>query len=374
MPGPVLISEKQADYQDTERSTAQTVAAMGAHVKDSVRDPEVRRVAAECLRSARSHSVPDLARAAWQWCKSNIEFVPDEVQLYQLLGRTGELELLISPAVMVRTRIKKGDCDCFSMMLCVLLTCLDIRPLIRTFKCDSDSPWRWSHVCAAAALPDGSYLNLDASHGDYPGWTVPRRDVYESQFWDMNGNKVGGNMRGLNGYVRESGWTGSEMTSSGRVAGPYPSLDVMTAYRRRGLNAIAAGKFGMGDLESDAAAIAATGGDNTPGPNYIDSITGDLVSGATGQVLIPGSQNPSVGGGGSFNWSNLFGQLLNSGSHLASQAIGSGAQVLPNGNVLLPSGQVVSGSPASSLGISSNALLIGGLLVGGLILVSVLKK
>jgi len=166
--------------------------------------------------------------------------------------------------------------------------------------------------------------------------------------------------RGLSGYVRESGWTGSEMTSSGRVAGPYPNLDVMTAYRRRGLNAIADGKYGMGALD-DA-------------PDFQDS-TGQWINGQTGQPYGGGDySSSSSSSGGGFNWSNLVGQLLGSGTRLASQAIGSGAQVLPNGNVLLPSGQVVSSSPASSLGISSNTLLIGGLLVGGLILVSVLKK
>jgi len=314
----------------------------------------------------------------WEWVKRNIRFESDESQLARMLGRHDELELLISPSVLLRARDKAGDCDDFTMLCCSMLAALGVTPLIKTYKCDRSDPGRWSHVCAAAVLEDGTVFPVDASHGEYPGWEVPAQDVYESQLWDMNGNKTGGPMRqrGLSGYVREPGWTGSEMTSSGRVTGPYPSLDVMTAYRRRGLNAIAAGKYGMGDLESDAAAIAATGGDNTPGPNYIDSITGDLVSGATGQVLIPGSQNPSVAGGGGSSsvWANLFGQLLNSGTRLASQEIGSGATVLPNGNVLLPSGQVVSGSPASSLGISSSTLLIGGLLVGGLILVSVLKK
>jgi len=385
MPGPVLISERQADYQNTEVSTAQTIRDMCAHVRAATQDPLVRRVALEIsgvplsvwAAGACPLSRRQLAEKVWAWCKRNIKFVPDEEQIWKLLGRREELELLISPSVMLRPELlehvrgykgMEGDCDCFVMTAMSLLACLGVPPLFETLKCDVDSPWRWSHICAGALLEDGSIFPVDASHGEYAGWRVPGRDIFESQLWDMNGNKVsGGNMRGLSGYVRERGWTGSEMTSSGRVAGPYPNLDVMTAYRRRGLNAIADGKYGMGACVGgfDEYGMACT--DFTP-------ITSDPTATAQALQYLNSTSAGSAPSSGGSSWANLFGQLLNSGTRLASQEIGSGATVLPNGNVLLPSGQVVSGSPASSLGISSSSLLIGGLLVGGLILVSVLKK
>lgn len=315
----------------------------------------------------------ELAQCVWGWLKSNLKFETDESQLARTLGRGDELELLIAPSVIVRARVKAGDCDDFTMLGCAMLAALGVPPLIKTFKCDRREPWRWSHVCAAAKMEDGSIIPLDASHGSHFGWQIPDHDIFESQLWDMNGNKVAGGrtMRsGLAGYVPDPGWTGSETTTvSGPSAGAYPSTEFLRQYypgprRLRNLNAIANGKFrrrGMGDDGSGI--ISAIGGD-------LD--TGEIIG---GDSPFNPTITPTVGStssGSSFNWGNLLGNLLNSGTRLASQAIGSGAQVLPNGNVLLPSGQVVAGSPTVStgLGISTQTLVIGGLVLAAVLLVS----
>jgi hypothetical protein len=39
-------------------------------------------------------------------------------------------------------------------------------------------------------LADNFALPMDASHGRYPGWSVPRRDIQRMQVWDMSGNPV----------------------------------------------------------------------------------------------------------------------------------------------------------------------------------------
>lgn len=192
--------------------------------------------------------------------------------------------------------------------------------------------------------------------------------------------------RGLSGYVSEPQWTGNEMTTvSGKVAGPYPSGDVMRYWysappqaRAAGLQRIAKGKYtGMGDLctvyNDDGSCAAYSSGD----------FSSDLPPGATitttPTVYVPvgGGSSGSSGGSSSsssgFSFGNFLNTLLGDSAKLTSQAIGSGGTLLPNGNILLPSGQVIAGTPASS-GISSSTLLIGALLIGGVVLVASMKK
>ena len=195
MTQPVSISEVQADYQDTEKSTAQTVKEMGWHVQSALHDPAVYAAALDACGNGIvfwDGSAKRKAEGVWAWLKNNVQFLSDETQLQATMGRGEELELLIAPSVLVRADAKAGDCDDFTMLACAMLSCLGVPSLIKTFKCDRSEPWRWSHVCAAAVLEDGSIFPLDASHGDYPGWEVPPVDQFEVALWDMNGNRVGG--------------------------------------------------------------------------------------------------------------------------------------------------------------------------------------
>ena len=395
MQAPVInISEFQADHLDTEASTAQTIKGvpghkgMVGHIRDAVQDPEVMRAAVDSVVDQPAQSQADICRCVWTWLKRSIRFVQDDDQLRALLGREGELELLISPSVMVRpelleqargVREMQGDCDCFTMMGCSMLACLGIQPLIKTYKCDADSPWRWSHVCAAGLLDDGSIFPCDASHGTYAGWEVPAGAVFESCLWDMNGNKVGGSKmpRGLSGYVADPGWTGNEMTSWGRVAGPYPSQDVMTAWypyasRKKGLGAIARGKYrGMGDCVAgfdefgqactDFSPITNNPTDTAAAINYLYSAP----AGATLPATLPGASAP-------INWSSIINSLTTAGTQLGKQAL------LPAGAVLLPNGTVAYANQAGQNPLTASSftqylpmLAIVGV---GILALSMLKK
>lgn len=398
MTSPIVITERQADYLDTERSTAQTVQEMCGHIRAAAGDPLVRAVALEVVDG-------DPLQSVWAWCKKNIRFVTDEEQLEKLLGRRDELELLISPSVLMRARDRQGDCDDFTMMVCAMLRCLGITPLIKTFKCHREEPWRWSHVCAAALLPDGSVFPLDASHGEFCGWEVPKQDQFKTQLWDMNGRKVGApqgmgstrRSRGLSGYVSDRNWTGTpETTVRGPHAGAYPSLDFTRMYsgRRSGLGAIARGKFGMGAIVCDDSGIncyddgttsapAPVNTDpnyfanlsldyNAPGANYIDTVTGQPINGATGQIISnPTAAQLAAASSSSFNLSNFLSSLIAPATALTAKALTPGAQVLANGSILLPNGQVVAGTPAVS---SSNVLLIGGIVIAAVLVLSMGKK
>lgn len=396
MASPVLISELQADLTNSDISTEQTVRAMAAHIRAALTDPAVQGIAAliGSPLAAPMGSRREIAGRVWAWLKQNVRFVTDEEQLERLLGRTDELELLISPPVLLRARVRQGDCDDFTMTACALLLALGCPALIKTFKCDRGEPGRWSHVCAAAVLEDGAVFPVDASHGDYAGWEVPARDVYQSQLWDMRGNKVGATMRkrgGLGGYVREPEWTGSEMTTvSGAVAGPYPGQDIMRAYypgpaspavRSCGLKQIARGKYGMGDCITDSQgndycspSTASNGIDtSTWSSSLADSYNAALASGAgktdpvNGVSFTGGTGTAPLVSPTSDPFASFLAQLLPTAAKLTSQALAPGAVQLANGNVLLPSGQIVAGTPTPTAGVSgisgSTILLLGGVLL-----------
>ena len=412
MTSPVVISERQADLGNNDLATAQTIEAMCWHIREAVRDPLVRATALEVSGAGMGapQDARNKGRAIWAWCRHHIQFVTDEDQMQRLLGRGDELELLISPSVLLRARVRQGDCDDFTMLVCAMLQALGVPWVIKTFKCDRQQPWRWAHVCAAAVLEDGTVFPLDASHGDYPGWEVPQQDVYESQLWDMNGNRIGetngmGRTRGLSGYTPDPNWTGTpETTYRGPHAGIYPSRDFTRMYspRQRGLSAIARGKYrGMGDDTTTTdlfdpstpfGSMFTSGGSSSspdyfanlsvdydaPGPNYIDSVTGQVIDGSTGLVIsnpTPAqiAQAASSAGnvpGTSFNLSSFLSQLTGGAAAVTAAALKQpGAQLLANGSVLLPNGTVVN----PNTGISSSALLlIGGALL--LVLVVAGKK
>ena len=395
MPSPVHISELQADYQNNEAATAQTVKVMCSHVRDTWNDTAVHGAATAALLEAGAPFADRrrIAGCVWDWIKRNITFETDESQLSRLLGRQDELELLISPAVLLRARRPAGDCDDFTMLACSMLQSLGVPALIKTFKCDRSEPWRWSHVCAAAVLENGSILPVDASHGDYCGWEVPARDVYQSQLWDMQGNKVEAlNVRrnkGLSGYAAEPGWSGNIESSTGAVAGPYGAMNFPAVYggggsRASALQAIARGKFrrGMGDSGYDEFGVAQQDftpiTDSLPAGSFLDLQSGDVVDSKTGAILsgpLAGGGYSSGSGGSSssgFNLSSFLSSLIAPAASLTSQEIAAsnGVTKLANGSYVLPNGTVVSGT--SSTGVSSSMLLV--LLALGVVVLIASKK
>jgi hypothetical protein len=58
-----------------------------------------------------------------------------------------------------------------------------------TVAADPENPERWSHVFPMAQLGNVN-MPMDASHGKFPGWMVPREHIFRWQAWDLNGNPV----------------------------------------------------------------------------------------------------------------------------------------------------------------------------------------
>jgi len=168
----------------TEAVTRETVREMCQHIIRDINDPVVRSVASKITPGI------EALTKLWLWIKSHVQFVHDDVQIAQLLGEQGHFELLISPAVLLRMPQPKGDCDDFTMLVCALAGCLGYQCRIVTLVCDRKRPGEYSHVFATVSADGENWFPMDTSHGTYPGWQVPQRDVQRRTEWDMQGNQV----------------------------------------------------------------------------------------------------------------------------------------------------------------------------------------
>lgn len=202
--------ERRAASSDPDTATAETVQEMCRQVRDSVDDPIVQRTARSAAASFKGGPLykdpfgpGGLARSCWWWAKHAITFDHHEPMIRQLLNEPGQLQLLTSPRVLMRTANKRGDCAIFTEAICALLSALGVQWEIITLACDPREPAVYSHVYPRAVMPDGSRLALDASHGRFPGWQVPSAHMFRKQVWDEWGRPVGdldARFAGLNGY------------------------------------------------------------------------------------------------------------------------------------------------------------------------------
>jgi hypothetical protein len=186
--GPI-IKEKIPAAPDTDTSTKQTIAKMCEYIAAGASDDVCKFWALQA--KDRWAQGPDLAQqcwGAWWLVKHAVKFAKDEPRLFQI-GEPDALDLLIAPAVLVREQDRKEDCDGFTMLVCCLLKILGIPSVIVTVAADPSDPERWSHVFPMAEV-NGAYLPMDASHGKFPGWMVPRDHISRWQAWDLNGNPV----------------------------------------------------------------------------------------------------------------------------------------------------------------------------------------
>lgn len=267
----VIIKEKVPAASDTDTSTKQTIQKMCEYIDAGVTDDVCRGWALQSLRYAmNSEDAAQRCWGVWWLVKHAVKFAKDEPRLFAV-GEPEALDLLIAPAVLVREKAPKEDCDGFTMLVCCLLKILGIQSVIVTVAADPESPERWSHVFPMALVNGG--LPLDASHGKFPGWMVPRRHIFRWQAWDLSGNPVQAFPPALNtlhGYVRPN----KRMRRARRGVGDDGDtfVDIPT--------------FGSGD---------SGGGFLSPGDAPWDA--------------------PSAGGsGGSTNWTSIFSNLANAGT------------------------------------------------------------
>jgi len=203
---PVRVIVEPSRYWDSDDSTAQTVRAMCGLIHRSARNDQFRTAARVIPPKWRGVNLApvtmfqhlgaeDRKRAAvaiadWWFVKHFTRFVQDDSILRKLLNKADGLEALIEPAVMLHCERPEGDCDDFTMFLCALAECQGLRWDIVTLACSARQPGVWSHVFARVHLSDTFALPMDASHGKFPGWSVPGRDISRVQIWNRDGEPV----------------------------------------------------------------------------------------------------------------------------------------------------------------------------------------
>ncbi len=330
-----------------DQAARETIQLMRSYIKESARDPLVQNEARSAVASypspllaASGISGDDprltvaareqaIAESCWSWAKHNLEFVHHSKLLLLWMGNHDALQLLISPDVIVhafygddaeaRQRARKGDCAVFSPMICALLeaNALDWELVIGAV--DRNQPETFSHVWPRVVLSDGRRVSLDASHGPYPGWQVPARDINRLQVFDSSGRAVqdrGNTFAGLGEYIAT--------------------------------NASGLGAFGD-DFGFDP---------------YNPSGSTD--------VGAPSGGWPSSGGS-SIDWANILGGSVKSGFDILGRVVAPTTTytVGPNGQVsYVTPGSAPAPGVIPSIGGSSNLLLLGGLGLGALVLAS----
>ena len=193
---------------DDNESTADTVNRMCEHIRWSRQFPIVQRAAQDALKRFGSVVMRGQKRrrahAAWSWVKHCCKFVQDEPLMRSMLGEQNQRDFLIAPWTLLAMKEPQGDCDDFTMLVCSLLQALGMEWEIVTVAVDPEDPARWSHVYCVALVEDGERMPLDASHGKYLGWEVPREHMFRYGAWDENGSPIPGRSpavrSGLHGY------------------------------------------------------------------------------------------------------------------------------------------------------------------------------
>jgi hypothetical protein len=305
-----IVKERRPVSDDDDQATAETVKIMCEYIAAGVNDPVCKLWACHAVGRYGLGSVLP-AVCAWSvfWMlKHCVRFIRDEGRLF-MSGDGAARDRLVAPAVLVRQKSPAEDCDGFTMLACCLLRILQVPCFIVTLKADPRNPARWSHVFAMAELPDGSFSPVDASHGKFPGWMVPKEHIFAYQVWDMDGRPTNRRLPAishLHGYVKGG-------TPMGRGLGFCP----------------------------------------------IDPNTGD--------TLVCADPN-SPGGGGGINWGAILGTLITTAGKVAVVA-----EAPPGSVINPSTGGIVTGGPfgaSSTLTATTSNLLpwmLGGALLVGLI-------
>ena len=356
--GPTQSPEiTQADITDSDVATAQTISRMCELIKESCADPLFQSVAQRAATSFPGGT----ASSIWWAVKHMMRFVQDSPAIARMFGPHDALELLVSPAAMIRCRKMEGDCDDFTMMACAMLQCCGVPFEIVTVAANPRDPQTFSHVYGRAVL--NGRFTMDCSHGKYPGWEVPRERQYRVQVWNEAGEPIENQARsfnGLHGYQAEA-----------------------TGFPFNGFN-------GLGDcIDYDELGdcLDSTGGTGidttTTSTTPVDTST---VGTSTTSSMCP-SSDPSTqalcnllqGGTGSSSSSsntaldNVLASLATTWSKIAGQSINPTVTTCNSAGVCTsaPAGSAAASVLASSVGgIPTSYLLIGGVVLVGILLLS----
>lgn len=196
------VTRYQADLSNPDNATAETVQVMCEQIRKSSEDPVLRTAARNAVARFRGgplyavngidpfKDAGAIASSAWWWVKHALRFVHHDGLIQVWFNERDQLQLLISPDLLLRMSDPRGDCAIYTMLVCAMLRAFRIPYELVTAAVDPYQPDIFGHVYARAVLPNGRRLTLDASHGKYPGWEVPPEHTLRKQVWDESGNPI----------------------------------------------------------------------------------------------------------------------------------------------------------------------------------------
>lgn len=218
----VEVRRYQGDLSNPDRATAQTIAVMCDQIESAARDPAVQNAARDAVRRFRggpfyiragadaSKNPGAIAESCWWAAKAALRFEHHEDRIQIWFNERDQLQLLISPTILVRYP-SRGDCAIYTLLICAFLRALNQPFEIVTAAVDPRDPSVFGHVYPRAVMPDGTRITLDASHGSYPGWEVLPNHILRKQVWDQDGNPIpdqAPRFKGLHGYRGMRGYMG----------------------------------------------------------------------------------------------------------------------------------------------------------------------
>lgn len=361
-------AERVPASPDPDEATAQTVQLMCDQIARSAQDPLVRECAKQAVLQWRggpyfaarggdpTTNPRAIAESIWWWAKHQLKFVHHSKLIQVWLNEKDQLQLLIEPAVLVRMNRMMGDCAIYTMLICALLDCFNVPWEIVTLAVDPEQPTIYSHVFPRVVLPDGQRIALDASHGRYPGWQVPRNRRFREQVWNEDGEPMQnrGTFQGLHGYeFRGMGQDDNEdaVVYSDSSASTPSAIDYSTS--------LPAPTNPTGSSLDQLAALS-----QTPQAAALTDAQWNALFGGTSPTSIP-SSGTSMPSQSSAAWAGVAATLAKGGMTLAQiEAIQPGEVVLPNGTVIGSGGSTALSSLSSSLAsIPTSVWLIGGIAV-----------
>jgi hypothetical protein len=174
-----------------DAGTSATIAAMRQLIDEGKKDPVVYELARMILRRARvrAFDVAGEARAIYESVRRNLRFTRD------IRGK----ETLHSARELVRLRM--GDCDDFTILMCSLLESIGLRTQIKTVANDERNPETFTHVFPEVFL-GGKWVAVDAARRQ-PAFGKAPRFSFRTRVWDTQSPEfmdVAG-LNGLRGYV-----------------------------------------------------------------------------------------------------------------------------------------------------------------------------
>lgn len=174
-----------------DAGTAATIAAMRQLIDEGKKDPVVYELARSILRKARvaAFDLAGEARAIYESVRRNLRFTRD------IRGK----ETLHSARELVRLRM--GDCDDYTILMCSLLESVGLRTHITTVATDERDPGTFTHVFPEVYL-NGRWVAVDAARKK-PAFGKAPRSSFRTRWWDTGSPEFAdvGGLAGIGAYV-----------------------------------------------------------------------------------------------------------------------------------------------------------------------------